>query len=94
MLAEKGLHARAEADLQRRLSSVYEAMGQPEHGIAPAKRALTLYQSLRDPSGEAVSWVLLASLYYKTGQQSEGEEATQHALLIHRHQQLMVHAIH
>ena len=94
VLAEKGLHTRAEADLQHRLSCVYEAIGQPEHGIAPVKRALTLYQSLRDPSGEAGSWALLASLYYMAGHQSEAEEATQRALLIHRHQQFMVHAIH
>jgi hypothetical protein len=72
---------------------VYEAIGQPEQGIVPAKRALTLYQSLRDPSREAVSWALLASLYRATGQELQGEEATQHALLIHRHQQFMVHAV-
>jgi len=91
VLAENGLYTRLEADLQRRLSHVYEAMGQPEHGITPAKRALTLYQSLRDPSGEAASWALLASLYRMAGQESQGEEATERALLIHRHQQFMVH---
>lgn len=93
MLAEKGLQTRLEADLQRRLSYVYEALGRPEQGIAPAKRALTLYQSLRDPSSEAASWALLATLYRATGQESQGEEATQRALLIHRYQQLMVHAV-
>lgn len=93
VLAEKGLHTRMEADLQRRLSHVDEAMGQPENGIAPVKRALTLYQSLRDPSSEAASWALLASLYRATGQESQGEEATQRALLIHRRQQFTVHAV-
>lgn len=93
VLAEKGLQTRLEADLQRRLSLVYEALGQPENGIAPAKRALTLYQTLRDPSSEASTWALLASLYRATGQENQGEEATQRALSIHRHQQLMVHAV-
>ena len=92
--AEKGIHTRLEADLQRRLSNVYEAMGQPEQGIVPAKRALTLYQSLRDPSHEADSWALLASLYRATGQEQQRQEATERALLIHRHQQFMVHAVH
>jgi tetratricopeptide (TPR) repeat protein len=93
VLAEKGLQTRLEADLQRRLSHVYEALGQSENGIAPAKRALTLYQSLRDPSSEAASWALLASLYRATGQDNQGEEATERALSIHRHQQFMVHAV-
>ena len=93
VLAEKGLQTRLEADLQRRLSLVYEAIGQPENGIVSAKRALTLYQTLRDPSNEAASWALLASLYRATGQENQGEEATQRALSIHRHQQLIVHAV-
>jgi hypothetical protein len=73
---------------------VYEAIGQPEQGIVPAKRALTLYQSLRDPSREAVTWALLVSLYRATGQELEGEEARQRALSIHRHQHFAVHAVH
>lgn len=94
VLAEKGLHTRLEADLQRRLSCVYESLRQPEHGIPPAKRALTLYQSLHDPAGEAVVLTVLASLYRMVGQESQSEDAVRRALLIYRHQQLMVHAIH
>lgn len=93
VLAEKGLHTRLEADLQRRLAYVYESMHQPERGIAPAKRALTLYQSLHEPAGEAVALTVLASLYRMAGQESQSEEAVQRALMIHRHQQFMVHAV-
>lgn len=94
VLAEKSLHTRLEADLQRRLAYVYESMRQPERGIAAAKRALTLYQSLHDPAGEAVALTVLASLYRMAGQENQSEEAAQRALMIHRHQQFMVHAIH
>lgn len=93
VLAEKSLHTRLEADLQRRLAYVYESMRQLERGIAAAKRALTLYLSLHDPAGEAVALTVLASLYRMAGQENQSEEAAQRALMIHRHQQFMVHAI-
>jgi len=93
-LAEKGLHTRLEADLERRLAYVHESMGQPEHGIVSAKRALTLYQSLHDSAGEAVTLAVIASLYRMAGEESQSEEAVQRALLIHRHHQFMVHGGH
>ncbi|HUI72369.1 MAG TPA: tetratricopeptide repeat protein, partial [Spirochaetia bacterium] len=66
-LAEKGLRTHLEADLERRLAYVHESMRQPEDGMVSAKRALTLYQSLHDPAGEAVVLAIMASLYRMSG---------------------------
>ncbi len=91
-LVEQRPQAGMEAALRYRLSAVYGAIGQQEKGIGSAKRAVTLYQSLRDPSGEAASCALLASLYEAFGQHQEADEAGQRALAIFRQRQVIVHA--
>lgn len=91
-LVEQRPQAGMEAALRYRLSAVYGAIGQQEKGIGSAKRAVTLYQSLRDPSGEAASWALLASLYEALAQHQEADEAGQRALAIFRQRQVIVHA--
>lgn len=91
-LVEQRPQAGMEAVLRYRASAIYDTIGQQEKGIGSAKRAVTLYQSLRDPSGEAASWALLASLYEALGQHQEADEARQRALAIFRQRQVVVHA--
>ena len=91
---ERRPQAGMEAALRYRMSAIYGAIGQQEKGIGSAKRAVTLYQSLRDTSGEAASWALLASLYESLGQHQEADEAGQSALAIFRRRQVVVHAAH
>jgi tetratricopeptide (TPR) repeat protein len=91
-LVEQRPQAGMEAALRYRVSAMYGAIGQQEKGIGLAKRAVTLYQSLHDPSGEAASWALLASLYEAFGQHQEEDEAGQRALAIFRQRQIVVHA--
>ncbi|HEU4684865.1 MAG TPA: tetratricopeptide repeat protein [Nitrospira sp.] len=90
-LARKTLDARLQADLERRLTSVYAALGHDHEAIATANDAVRLYHSLSDTSGEAATWALLAWLYERTDQQESAETATQRALLLQRHQQFTVH---
>jgi len=91
-LVEQRPQAGMEAVLRYRLSVIYGAIGQQEKGIGSAKRAVTLYQSARDSSGEAASWSLLASLYEALGQHQEADEAGQRALAIFRRRHVVVHA--
>lgn len=93
MLLEQRPHAAVEAGLRIRLAAVSAATGREERGIESAKRAVTLYQSLRDVSGEAAAWGLLASLHQSLGQLPETEEALRRALSIYRQQAISVHAI-
>jgi tetratricopeptide (TPR) repeat protein len=82
-----------EAGLRFRLASVHDFAGQPEHGVGSARRAVTLFQSLRDLSGEAAAWALLASLHQTLQHHQEAGEAKEQALSIYRRQQVLVHAI-
>ncbi|MGH7256629.1 MAG: tetratricopeptide repeat protein [Nitrospirales bacterium] len=63
---ERDLHL--EADLCRRLSTVYAEADRLEDGIGMARRALTLFQTLRDRHGEADTDSLLGTLYQAQGQ--------------------------
>jgi tetratricopeptide (TPR) repeat protein len=90
-LVEQRPQAGMEAVLRSRLSVIYGTIGQQEKGIGSGKRAVTLYQSSRDSSGEAASWALLASLYEALGQHQEADEAGQRALAIFRRRHVVVH---
>jgi tetratricopeptide (TPR) repeat protein len=81
-----------EASLRVRLAAVSGATGRQEQGIESGKRAVKLFQSLGDVSGEAASWALLASLHDDLGHGAEAEEAYQRALAIYRQRPLFVHA--
>ena len=91
-LIEQRPHATTEAGLRYRLAAIWDVTGHPEQGIGAAKRAITLYQSVRDLSGEAASWALLASLRHRKGEDQEAEDAGQHALSLYRQRQVVVHA--
>jgi len=86
-------HARMEAGLRLHLAALAGVRGREEEGIALAKRAITLYQSLPDMSGEAASWALLASFYEALDQGAEAEEALRRSLAIYRQQSVTIHAI-
>ena len=92
-LLEQRPEVATEARLRIRLAALSSATKREEQGIESAKRAVTLYQSLRDVSGEAAAWALLASLHQALGHASEGEEALRHALAIYRQQPLVVHPV-
>jgi len=89
---EQRPHAATEAALRMRLAALDSATGREEQGIESAKRAVTLYQSLRDASGEAAAWSILASLHQALGHAAEAEEALRRALGIYRQQTVTVHA--
>ena len=93
VLLEQRPEAAIEARLHIRLAALSGATRREEQGIESAKRAVTLYQSLRDVSGEAAAWALLASLHQAIGQAPEGEEALRRALVIYRQQAVMVHPV-
>jgi tetratricopeptide (TPR) repeat protein len=92
-LLERRPKATTEAGLRFRLAAVSAAMGKEEEGVFFAKRAVTLYQSLRDLSGEAATWTLLASFHHTLGHGDVAEQALRRALEIYHQQQLNVHAI-
>lgn len=92
-LLEQRPHAAIEAGLRIRLAAINAATGREERGIESAKRAVTLYQSLRDVSGEAAAWGLLATLHQSLGQLPETEEALRRSLSIYRQQALTVHPL-
>jgi tetratricopeptide (TPR) repeat protein len=92
-LLERRPQAATEAGLRFRLAAVKAAMGKEEEGVNFAKRAVTLYQSLRDVSGEAATWSLLASFHHTLGRGDDAEQALQRALEIYHRQPLNVHAI-
>jgi tetratricopeptide (TPR) repeat protein len=86
-------HAASEAGLRMRLASLRGAAGREEEGIDFAKRAVTLCQSLRDVSGEAASWALLASLDEALGKRGESDEALRRSLGLYAQRTVIVHAI-
>lgn len=92
-LLERRPQATTEARLRFRLAAVNAAMGREEEAVHFAKRAVTLYQSLRDVAGEAATWSLLASFHDALGQGDDAEQALRRALEIYHQQQLNVHAI-
>ena len=91
-LLEQRPHTATEAALRIRLAAIDSTTGREEQGIESAKRAVTLYQSLRDVSGEAAAWGLLSSLHQALGHASEADEALRRALGIYRQQAVVVHA--
>jgi len=93
VLVEQSPQISREAGLRYRLAAIYGVTGQQEKGILFSKRAVTLYQSLRDSSGEAASWSLLASLHQALSQDQQAEESEQRALSIYRQRQLVVHPV-
>ena len=93
VLLEQRPEAAIEARLCIRLAALSGATRREEQGIESAKRAVTLYQSLRDVSGEAAAWSLLASLHQAIGQAPEGEEAIRHALAIYQQHSVVVHPV-
>jgi len=92
-MVEQRPQASMEAGLRFRLSAIYGVTAQQEKGVEFSRRAVTLYQSLRDPSGEAASWSQLASHQQALGQTQQAEESGQRALSIYKQRQLVVHAI-
>ena len=84
--------AAVEAGLRLRLAAVSGADGRQVLGIESAKRAVTLFQSMGDVSGEAASLALLASLQEGLGHGNEAEEAYRKSLTIYRQRPIMVHA--
>jgi tetratricopeptide (TPR) repeat protein len=82
-----------EAGLRIRLAAISSITRREAEGVESAKRAVTLYQSLRDVSGEAASWALLASLHEALGQRAEADEALRRSLAIYRQLSVTVHAI-
>ena len=85
--------ASSEAALRIRLAALRGAAGRDEEGIEFAKRAVTLCQSLRDVSGEAASWALLASLDEALGKHAEADEALRRSLRLYGQRTVIVHAI-
>jgi hypothetical protein len=85
--------ASLEAGVRMRLAALLGAAGREEEGIALAKRAITLCQSLGDRSGEAASWALLALLDEAQGKRSDAEEALHKSLGLYRQQTVIVHAM-
>jgi tetratricopeptide (TPR) repeat protein len=92
-MIEQRPQASMEAGLRYRLSAIYGVTGQQEKGVEFSRRAVTLYQSMRDLSGEAAAWSQLASHQQALGQNQQAEESEQRALSIYKQKQLMVHAI-
>jgi tetratricopeptide (TPR) repeat protein len=92
-LLERRPQASTEAQVRFRLAAVTAAMGREEEAVHFAKRAVTLYQSLRDVGGEAATWSLLWSFHRTLGQNDDAELALRRALEIYHQQQLHVHAI-
>ena len=91
-LVEQRPQASMEAGLRYRLAALYGVTGQQEKGLEFSRRAVTLYQTLRDSSGEAASWSLLASLQQALGQNQQAEESRQRALSLYGQRQLAIHA--
>ena len=85
-------HPSMEARLRIRLAALSGESGRVEDGLASAKRAVTLYQSLRDVSGEAAAWALVASIHQSVGQAAEADVALSRALGLYRQQTVIVHA--
>ncbi len=92
-LLEQRPHAQMEAGLRLRLAEVHDLAGRPEQGVDFARRAVTLFQSLRDLPGEAAAWTLLAALHQALQHPQEAGEAREQALSIYRRQQMRVHAM-
>jgi tetratricopeptide (TPR) repeat protein len=86
--------AAVEAGLRIRLAAVNVDAGREEQGIESGKRAVTLFQSLHDASGEAAAWALLALLHERLGHDAEADEAYRRSLAIYRQRALTVHAFH
>lgn len=84
--------AALEAGLRIRLAAVSVAAGREEQGIESGKRAVTLFQSLGDVSGEAAAWAILASLHEGLGHGAEADEAYRRSLSIYKQRTLAVHA--
>ena len=93
VLVEQSPQISREAGLRYRLAAIYGVTGQQDKGIVFSKRAVTLYQSLRDSSGEAASWSLLASLHQTLRQDQQAEESERRALSLYRQRQLVVHPV-
>ncbi|HET9845179.1 MAG TPA: tetratricopeptide repeat protein [Nitrospira sp.] len=92
-LVEQRPQAHIEAGLRLLLAAVHDLAGEAEQGVDSARRAVTLFQSLRDLSGEAAAWALLASLHQTLQHHQEAGEANEQALSIYRRLQVPVHAI-
>jgi tetratricopeptide (TPR) repeat protein len=92
-LVEQRPQAPMEAGLRLRLAALHDLGGRPDLGVDHGRRAVTLFQSLRDLAGEAAAWAVLASLHHMLDQHQEAEEASARALSIYRRQDITVHAI-
>ena len=89
-LLEQRPQAAVEAGVRIRVASLSASTDRNEQGLEFAKRAVTLTQSLRDGSGEAAAWTLLASLHQALGHDMEAEEALRRALGIYRQHAVIV----
>jgi tetratricopeptide (TPR) repeat protein len=91
ILLQEQPQAKTEAGVRMRVAAVRGDMGAGEQGLDSAKRAVILYQSLRDVSGEAAAWALFGSLHEALGHGFEAEEAHRRALQIYRQRSVIVH---
>ena len=92
-LLDRRPQAAIEAAVRFQMAELSAGTGQEEQGLGSAKRAVTLYQSLRDLSGEAASWTVLASLHQTLGHGTEAEEALRRARELYSQQMITVHAV-
>jgi len=92
-LAEAEHHLPFEGMLKLRLARLDVGKDSLNDRLALAKRALLIAQSIRDPSGEADAWSLIADLHRQLGQQAEADQADARAIAIYRSRELFVHGI-
>ncbi len=83
-LAEAERSLRSEAEARGKLASLTLTEGRPAEGVPLAKRALAIYQTLKDRTREAETLALLGRLHREAGQSSEAEEYKRQAVTVRR----------
>lgn len=83
-LAEAERNIKSEAEARGKLASLALTEGCPAEGIPVAKRALAIYQTVKDRAREAETLALLSRLHRASGQSTEAEEYKRQAVTIRR----------
>lgn len=83
-LAEAERHIRAEADFRMRLARLYGHEGEAAEATSMARRALGLYQTLKQRHLEADAWALLGHLSVVGGDPASAVEQHERALGLYR----------